>query len=338
MVSQLITAAFRERWGDRTHLIEMFAHENRPATLAEKLRFALAIGGAQVMRRTDWILFAHLGLAQVQTAVPAGVRRPYAVFLHGIEAWQSLGARQLAALKGADLRLANSAYTALRVMREHPGVGTVVACPLSLPLGFATAPADASPPFPIGKHAVLVVGRMLESERYKGHDELLDAWPAIVSRVPDAQLIVVGEGDDAPRLKAKAAGRPGGDRVVFTGFVSAARLRALYERAALFVLPSRGEGFGLVYLEAMTHGLACVGSVHDAAAEVVVDGVTGRLVDQDQPCALTGAIADLLIDDEGRRAMGLRGRDRVAREFSFDRFSRRLFNVIESSRPSPRHS
>src|SRR6185436_2909145 len=140
-----------------------------------------------------------------------------------------------------------------------------------------------------------------------------------VAHVPDAQLLIVGSGDDRQRLEQRAAGSSVALSIIFTGFVDDSALHALYERAAVFALPSRGEGFGLVYLEAMAHRLPCVGSTHDAAGEVILDGQTGRLVEQDDLSAMASAISSLLQDEAERRRMGLAGQERLSNVFSFDR-------------------
>src|SRR5262249_43088762 len=116
--------------------------------------------------------------------------------------------------------------------------------------------------------------------------------------------------------------------IAFTGFVSTRELNALYKSAALFALPSRGEGFGLVYLEAMTHKLPCIGSVHDAAGDVIVDGVTGGLVDQDDRRSLIETISELLLNEPRRKTMGAAGFRRVFEEFTYDRFSERLHMAL----------
>lgn len=313
----------------RARLVTLFSHENHRATLGEKLTFGVKLTTAQVTGQADWVLFSHLGLAQIQNALPGVVRRPYAVFLHGIEAWNALGATELMALTNASVRIANSHYTASRVMSAHPEIGRVEACPLALPptrLRADAATEDAQPG--IGPHAVLVVGRMSASERYKGHDQLIESWPRVVASVPDAQLVLVGSGDDLPRLQAKAAASGAAAQIVFTGFVSDARLASLYRQCALFALPSRGEGFGLVYLEAMANGLPCVGSIHDAATDVIVDRVTGRLVDQGLGDALAGALVELLSNPDLRRRLGEAGRVREREVFSFDRFAARVDDLL----------
>jgi glycosyltransferase involved in cell wall biosynthesis len=328
VVSKLLWSVFQSRWGSDARLETMFDHESRPATLREKLRFGMAVRKAQLAGRTDWILFSHLALAEAQRFVPARLRQRYGVFLHGIEAWAPLSARVKRTLAAAEVRIANSRYTAERVMTLYPEVGPVVACPLALPPEFEASIQRDGASLDLGPRAVLVVGRMSRSERYKGHTQLIAAWPAVVARVPDAQLVIVGDGDDAPRLRQMAADSGAAKLIVFTGFVPAATLHALYERSALFALPSGAEGFGLVYLEAMTHRLACVGSVHDAASEIIADGVTGRLVNQDDIVTLAEVVAGLLIDESKRKSMGEAGRQRRLNEFGFDRFSRRLSALI----------
>lgn len=327
MVADLLWRVLQSR--GRAHLVTMFSHENRPATLAEKVAFGLTMTASQVTGRTDWTLFSHLGLAQIQNALPGLVRRPYAVFLHGIEAWNALSPTELRALSGATVRLSNSHYTAARVMAAHPDAGRVDACPLALPPDRRTRTVTAADAWPgLGPRALLVVGRMSAGERYKGHDELVDVWPRVVAAVPDAQLVIAGGGDDAARLRAKAAASSAASQIVFTGYVSDGQLASLYRQAAVFALPSRGEGFGLVYLEAMAQGLPCIGSIHDAATDVIVDHETGRLVDQDHGDHLADAVTALLADQALRHRLGEAGRVREREVFSFDRFAARAHELL----------
>jgi len=332
-VSELVWRIVDDGWGSASQLLTMFDNDSHPATFAEKARFTASLSSGQVLGRTDWILFTHLALAKIQRAVPERARRRYAVFLHGIEAWNGLTVREKDVLVAAELRLANSFYTAQRVMRAHPEIGQVVACPLAIP----SLPTDSrrAVSSEIGPRAVLAVGRMDSAERYKGHDQLIDAWPMVIHRVPDARLIIVGGGDDVTRLREKARNSGAAKSITFTGFVSTQELDNLYSAAAIFALPSRGEGFGLVYLEAMAHRLACIGSIHDAAAEVIVDGETGRLVDQDAPESLPTAISDLLLDEEKRRHMGEAGCARLNAEFSFARFRERFLSLVQEENATP---
>jgi phosphatidylinositol alpha-1,6-mannosyltransferase len=176
---------------------------------------------------------------------------------------------------------------------------------------------------------------MSASERYKGHDELLECWPGVLAVQPDARLVFVGDGDDLSRLKDKARALGVAHALVTPGFVDDGGLSEAYRHAAVFAMPSWNEGFGLVYLEAMSHGLPCIGSVHDAASEIIVDGLTGFLVDQRERPTLAVRIATLLGDEPRRRAMGEAGRQRALAQFSYEQFRDRVSEALTATFSEP---
>jgi len=328
VVAKLLWKAFQRRWPSDAQLLRLIEGRNPQPTLADKVGFTLRLGSA----RPDWVLFSHLGLVRAYQRLPRLLHRPYGVFLHGVEAWCPLPSRTLQQLAAADVRMANSEYTAQRVMRAHPGIGPVDVCPLALPeVPDVPGAAGEMTEGAAAELTVLMVGRLASTERYKGHDEVIGVWPRIVAAVPRARLIIVGDGDDGPRLRRKAAESGVEHSIRFDGFVTRAALEECYSRAAIFALPSRGEGFGLVYLEAMAHRLPCVGSVHDAAREIIRDSVTGRLVDQDNPDQLSAAIIGLLSDAASRQRMGHAGYHRLESEYSFDRFEVRLNAILNGA-------
>jgi phosphatidyl-myo-inositol dimannoside synthase len=326
-VSRLIWSVMGEAWSTR-HLVTL---DSTPGVRG-RITFGLELGSVQASHPDSWVFFSHLSLARAHAYLPTFVRRPYGVFLHGIEAWRPLGPLERGLLGGAALRIANSRFTARQVMLANPGIGAIEVCPLAVPPAAEVArqpESDVASALDIGPQAVLLVGRLSAAERYKGHDALLDAWPVVATAFPQARLVFAGDGDDRARLvqKADALGLAG--CVLFPGFVSAATLAALYDRATLFAMPSRGEGFGLVYLEAMAHGLPCLGSIHDAAGEIIDDGVTGFLVDQGDGAALTARLSELLGNAAACARMGAAGRRRVAEQFSYRRFAERFIDLTQ---------
>lgn len=332
-VARLVRRVMRERWPsacDISLLSDRRPTSRRP-TGPERLRFGVRLASMQAVGRCDWVFYTHLSVARVQAYLPQPMRRPYAVYLHGVEAWRRLSTGQMSTLRGAALRVANSEFTARRVEMMHPDAGPIAVCPLALPPEpRPTVRPVVSLPVDLGPQAVVLVARMHASERYKGHDELLHAWPIVRAALPAARLVFAGEGDDVPRLKQKAAALGVADTVVFTGFLADDARRALYDRSAIFAMPSRGEGFGLVYLEAMAAGLPCIGSVEDAASEVIEHGRTGFLVEQSDEACLAERVVNLLRDGGLRREMGASGRERVREHFSYEQFSGRLLRVVES--------
>ena len=304
---------------------------------AQRMAFGGRIALAQWKRQCDWMMYTHLGLATIERYMPVWPRRPYAVFLHDIEAWEPLAPSRCRIMAGAFVRLANSRFTAQRVEAANPEGGCVIACPLGLPVERTETGADDRAHFEHGTQVVLIVGRMMADERYKGHDQVLEAWPAISREAPGARLVCVGDGDDVPRLREKAALLGVAGSVVFPGFVDDAEMKRMYGGAAVFVMPSRREGFGLVYLEAMAARVPCIGSIHDAASEVIVDGVTGYLVAQDDRSALSQRILALLGDEGLRRRMGAAGFSRYRAEFTYDTFSRRVREHLRAGLASASH-
>ena len=328
-VSRMLWRTVADEWPGSSELVTLIsssASGARRASVAEKLRFTADFMVSHAQGTVSWTLYSHLALARLQPWLGGRLGRPYAIFLHGIEAWRPLSPTEARALKGASLLIANSSYTARRIRTAHDWFPAIAECPLTLP-DTPARPARGRAEAP----TVLIVARMSAAERYKGHDQLLESWPAVRSLVPAARLLVVGDGDDAARLKGKAAALGLGDSVTFTGFVTDAALDELYREASVFAMPSREEGFGLVYLEAMRRGIPCIGSIHDAAGEVIDDGQTGYLVDQTDIPGIAQRLVRLLTTPPLAVEMGERGRERLAQHFGYARFRRTLVSLLRNA-------
>lgn len=326
-VARLLSRALHDL-GPAPWTVSLDTQRRDPPRLRARASFAVRLAAAQATRRVDVMLFNHVGVARAQHALPSFLRVPHAVFTHDIEAWSTdIPPAHRAALLGASLVVANSGFTARRVERAHPGL-KVEPCPLGLMEESASADEDVEFLRSVGAHAALIVGRVTSDERYKGHDQLIEAWPLVTQSVPDARLFVAGWGDDVPRLQAKAAALGVADAVVFCGYLSEGTLGALFRRVAVYTMPSAREGFGLVYLEAMRAGTPCIGSTLDAASEVIVHGETGFVVDRDRPGELAAALTTLLVDTARRDAMGHAGRKHFEREFTYESFRSRLHDIL----------
>ena len=144
-----------------------------------------------------------------------------------------------------------------------------------------------------GKKVLLTVARLSAQEQYKGVDEVLEVLPGLLKESPQAAYLIVGRGTDRRRLEAKAASLDIRDRVVFAGYVSEDEKADHYRLADCFVMPSRGEGFGIVFLEALACGIPVIGSSEDAAGEVLRGGL-GILVDPQNPGEIKKAVLQAL--------------------------------------------
>jgi phosphatidyl-myo-inositol dimannoside synthase len=267
-------------------------------------------------------IYDFAGIARAHPRLPL-LRRPSLVWAHGIEVWEDARSDRLARLRAADVVVTNSEYTRARMARLHAGFSSAPVCWLA-------TEEDREPEVtaPARTQDVLILSRLDEAGGYKGHRELIASWPAVAAASPDARLLIAGDGPGMPCLRTWVAASPARDRIDLLGFVSEAQLAALWRRAGLFAMPSRGEGFGITYIEAMRHGLPVIASIHDAGGEINVDGVTGCNVDLDREGALADALVGLLADPRARERMGEAGRARGSQHFIHPRFRQRFTPLL----------
>ena len=332
LISELLREKVREeRWRVEWHL---FSDEGPVDPIME--RFPVAFyGGSRVrftlglwraMLRPGHFIFDAAYLAKIHRPWFLGLRRPFMVFVHSYEVWENASVASIRACHQADFLACNSNNTRARAERCHGGFTRARVCWLG------TEP-DAREVNAVdtkigGSPVVLVVGRMVARENYKGHRELIETWPEVLRAIPNATLEFIGHGDLLPEFRRLADQLGIAARVVFRGFVSEAELDEAYRRAMAFALPSRAEGFGLVYVEAMRHGLPVLASVHDAGAEVVGNGETGLLADLDKPGDLAAKLIQLLSDPLASRKMGLAGQRRWREQFTYPAFRRRFDGIL----------
>jgi phosphatidyl-myo-inositol dimannoside synthase len=293
------------------------------AAAGSRLRIAaFGVWQARVDRQT-LVIVQHVHLLPI--ALPLAWRGARIMLqLHGVEAWKPLRALERAGCRAAWKIAAVSAHTVGRFRQANPGLADrpVVVCPPGLPPIDAAPRARTAPPY------ALIVARMSSEERYKGHDLLIDVWPRVRQSVPEAVLVIVGGGDDRPRLMDKAAALGLADAVRFEGVVGDERLAALYREAALFVMPSANEGFGLVYVEAMSAGVPCIVAT-GAAEEIVEHGATGVVVSPGDGAALERAVICLLTSPAERERMGAAAAEAARRRFSAAAFAQRIYNLLQ---------
>jgi glycosyltransferase involved in cell wall biosynthesis len=278
--------------------------------------FAVADGVASAAGTS--VIVMHLQLLPV--ALPLVWRGARLLpILMGIEAWVPLRVHERRAMRRAWKVAAISTHTVARFRAANPSLAhmPMTVCPPGAPV-LPQPPSER-----IDAPYALIVGRMNSRERYKGHDILIEGWPLVRRAVPNARLLVAGDGDDAPRLRAKA-----GTGVEFLGRVDEPQLAALYRDAAFFVMPSADEGFGLVYLEAMGASTPCI-AARGAAEEIITDGCNGLIVDAGDRDSLVAAMVRLFVEPATRARLAAAAVRRVDSEFGPAALERRIRAVLE---------
>lgn len=275
------------------------------------------------------VVCMHAGLTPVARLLARRAGCPTVVYFYGVDVWGRLRARTRWGIRGTNRIVSISDFTLSECFKNNPDLHDVPSevLPLGLMGGGVPPPEFEAPRNSTGR--VLLVTRLTRHCVTKNVRELILAMRHVAARVPGATLDIVGDGDDRADLEQFAATRAPEAKVCFLGRIPDDELAGVYSRTDVFAMPSKQEGFGLVFVEAMARGLACVCGDQDASREVVEDGVTGFAVDADSPEAIGNAIARLLEDDGLRRRMGTAGWERYRKFFTQDAVFHRLTGVME---------
>jgi phosphatidyl-myo-inositol dimannoside synthase len=266
-------------------------------------------------------------------AVQLSSKAKLIVVSHGVDVWQRLSRLRQYGLKHAAMAIAPSQFTCEALQRiqavpkEKIRLLPWALNPDVLELASSESCSIPPPDFPQGR-VVLSVARWSASERYKGADELISAAAQLRQEFPDLQLVFIGGGDDVSRLKELARTSGAGQCVHFLGEISDQELAGCYAQAEFFALPSTGEGFGFVFLEAMAFQKPVIAARAGGATDIVENDVNGLLVPPGALPALKVALGRLLRDDALRIRLGQRAEETVRREFLFPSFVERLKAIL----------
>jgi phosphatidyl-myo-inositol dimannoside synthase len=287
-----------------------------------KVRFLLSLVRQAVVAPDDAWFCTHINYAALAHLAARGRKKKVGVMVHAAELDDGLTWSKCAALRQAGLVVAVSEYTKRKVIRLGVAPSRV-----SVLHNGVDDPCPRGPlPVKDGAPRVLFVGRM--NEHYKGQGDLLDALAILRVRQPALRLVFVGGGASNGQYQAITEQKGLSERVEFAGHLSDEALALEFARATLFAMPSRNEGFGLVYAQAMAHGVPCIGSERDAAREVIEHGKTGLCVPAGNPVALAAALDDLLRDTTLRRNMAQAARHSFLSRFTILQYRDRLLTVM----------
>jgi phosphatidyl-myo-inositol dimannoside synthase len=298
-----------------------------------KVRFSRSAFGL-ARKPTRVVLAAHpylaLPAAQLKLLNP---KLKVIVVSHGVEVWKRLPVLRRLAFRRADLFLAPSRHTVDKIVEVHHIAAAKtrrVAWPVNpvfLDMAGRGEVLRAPARFPDGL-ILLAVARLVANERYKGVDQLIRAVAQLAPRHPSLQLAVVGRGDDLERHQELAASLGIASRVQFFDNISPAETAACYSSCDVFALPSTGEGFGLVFLEAMAFGKPVVGAAAGGVTDIIEHGQNGLLVPAGDLNGLIETLERLLTSESLRISLGSRGAQMVRSRYSFETFCSDLERVL----------
>ncbi len=299
-----------------------------------QLRFAGTAFACALRHRPLFVFCGHLNFLVLVRALRLLLGIRCVAMLYGIEAWSPRGRAIAWAMRGEAHYLAISRYTRDRCLAWAPlRAGQIGLLPCTFDARrFSPQPKSARLVRQYrleGKRVLLTVARLSALERYKGHEQVLRALARLRSAHPELCYLIVGDGDYRPELQRRARELGVAEITIFAGRVPADELAAYYNLSDAFIMPSRGEGFGIVFLEALACGKPVIAGNGDGARDALLDGELGWLVDPEDSPAMARAILDALAPDqaEPRRNPAFLRR-RTLEAFGPEAFSRRLLAAL----------
>lgn len=291
--------------------------------------YTKALARVLAKEKFDLILCGHINLLPFARLAQLRCRCPLGLVVHGIdvqEAKNRIGLRYLA--RRVDTLISVSRITLDRFSAWAPlKSGSSSILPNSVDLRRFTPgpkPEELLDRYGLrGKKVLMTLGRLAGLDRQKGFDEVLEVLPELRRRNPGIAYAIVGDGPDRKRLEAKADSLGVADAVVFTGRIGEDSKVDHYRLADLYVMPSRGEGFGIVILEALACGLPVIGSAVDGTKEALLGGKLGVLVDPANLRKLMEAIEENLARHKKERPEGLE-------TFSTEAFIERAQQIVRN--------
>jgi phosphatidyl-myo-inositol dimannoside synthase len=292
-------------------------------------RAQFAFAATRAGHSADIVIIGHANLASLALLMTSPFK---CLIVHGIEVWKKLPGLRSLGISRIDRIMSVSAFTQREMMRQNALTADRFRIfPNTLD------PQTASPQPKVDRstlglppgHMLLSVTRLASSERYKNIRYVIESLPSVLAKMPDTFYVIIGDGAERKVFQELAHRMGLADKIFLPGSVSNELLPAYYGSCDVFVLPSVKEGFGIVFLEAMSHGKPCIGARAGGVPEVIRDGVTGVLVDPSRLATdIPEAILRLLTDPALCETLGANGRAALESNFSFTSFSNRLEEIL----------
>ncbi|MEQ8994953.1 MAG: glycosyltransferase [Coleofasciculus sp. B1-GNL1-01] len=285
------------------------------------------------------IIAGHVNFTPVAYWLKCIVGVPYWIIVYGVDAWNIERPALKTALANAEYILSISSYTRDRLLKEQnidPAKISLLPCTLNADQFKVTS----KPQYLLKRYGltanqpiILTVARLDSSEKYKGYDKILLALPEIRNKILDVHYILVGKGSDRARIEQLITSLNLQDCVTLTGFVPDEELCDHYNLCDVFAMPSKGEGFGIVYLEALACGKPTIGGNQDGAIDALCQGELGVLVDPDNIEEITKTIIQILqgIYPHPLLYQPELLRQKVIKTYGFERFKETLAELLQTT-------
>ncbi len=298
--------------------------------------FALRLLSLAIAQKPSLVIMTHLNFAPIAWILQKLIGTKYIAIAHGVEAWNIQNPLLKKSLQSADLILAVSNFTRDHLCQEQnlssDQVGVLHNTFEAQAWKIAPKPQYLLEKYGLSpdQKVILTVSRLSTSEQYKGYDRLLEIMPIIREAIPDIHYIIVGKGNDRDRIEQIIKQNNLQSCVTLAEFIPDEHLCDYYNLCDLFAMPSKREGFGIVYLEALACGKPALGGDLDGAVDALCHGKIGVLINPDNPDEIAEAIIKILSGEHENQVIYQPEflRQQAIATFGFEHFQKALSNHL----------
>lgn len=306
----------------------------RRIRIFSKIKFVLSSFWYALKDRASFIICGHINLSFPCLILSWVFKIKYLLLTHGTDVWNIKSKFKLKLLKYAYKLISVSRYTVYKIEQQITlRQDNIIILPNSIDA--ARFAPEAKPSLLVKKYnlegfkVILTVARLDTADQGKGYDMVIAALAEVTKVIPCVKYILVGDGTDVPRIKNLISSLGCKDKVILTGFVSDDDLVSYYNLCDCFVMPSKQEGFGIVFLEALACGKPVIAGNVDGSKDALLDGELGILVDPDDINDISQAILDVLRGNLPSRLLDADYlRNKVIQHFDINGFSSKVKEIF----------
>lgn len=300
--------------------------------------FAVQLIAYSTLKKPDLIITTHLNFNLLANLLKWFLGIHYVTIAHGVEAWNISKPSLISSLKNADKILSVSEYTRMRLIQEQnlnpEKIGILANTFDHRRFNITQKPSYLLKKYNLNSNhkTILTVSRLPKTDGCdKGYDKIIAALPKILEKVPEVHYLLVGKGDDKPRIEQQIRNLKLDNHVTLAGFIPDEQLCDYYNLCDVFAMPSKKEGFGIVFLEALACGKPTLAGNQDGSVDALLGGELGALVNPDYVDEIADTITRIL---QGNYSHPLiyqpeKLRQKVIDNFGFEKFQATLAKHIE---------
>jgi phosphatidyl-myo-inositol dimannoside synthase len=306
----------------------------KKSNLFYKFLFVIESFFKLIFYKPDLILCNHINFTPLALFYKKIFNTPYGFIAYGIDVWHL---KDYSGLTNSNFIVSLSQYTKNKILENNKNLKTNI---------FVINPAIDIEKFkpqdiktevlskyklPSNKKIILTICRLTKSEKYKGYDKVIQALPKILEKFPNIIYTLIGDGDDVEDVKKIIEELNLKGKVYLLGAIKNDFIPEILNVADLFVMPSKGEGFGIVFIEALACSVPVIAGNKDASKEALLNGELGILVDPDNVDEIAEAIIKVLKGEAPKHLYDKNYlRQKVIENFSFEVFKNRVKIFLES--------